>query len=137
MIAATGEVDLTNAGNLRDAFLSALNAGAAGLVVDLTAVTFIDSACIAALVRAARRASATKTVLRLAATNRSVLRVVDLVGLDQLIRVYPSVAEALDSLPAAETPGLSPGSRRARSRDPTRHADEGCKRSTRRRRPVT
>lgn len=105
MIPATGEIDLTNAGYLRDALLTALNAGATGLVVDLTQSTFLDSAGIAALVRATRRASATGTAMRLAATAPSVLRVVGLVGLDQLIPVYPSVAAALASLPAAEIGG--------------------------------
>lgn len=105
VIPATGEIDLTNAGYLRDALLTALNAGATGLVVDLTQSTFLDSAGIAALVRATRRASATGTAMRLAATAPSVLRVVGLVGLDQLIPVYPSVAAALASLPAAEIGG--------------------------------
>ena len=101
VVTAAGEIDLTNAEWLRDALLSALNAGASGLVVDLTATTFIDSAGVTALVRASRRASASDAVLRLAVTAPAVLRVLNLVGIDQLISVYPSVAAALDSLPQA------------------------------------
>jgi anti-anti-sigma factor len=101
VVASTGEIDLTNAEWLRDALLSALNAGASCLVVDLTATTFIDSAGVTALVRASRRASASDAVLRLAVTAPAVLRVLNLVGIDQLISVYPSVAAALDSLPQA------------------------------------
>ena len=101
VVTAAGEIDLTNAEWLRDALLSALNAGASALVVDLTATTFIDSAGVTALVRASRRASASDAVLRLAVTAPAVLRVLNLVGLDQLISVYPSVAAALDSLPQA------------------------------------
>ena len=101
VVAAAGEIDLTNAEWLRDALLSALNAGASALVVDLTATTFLDSAGVTALVRASRRASASDAVLRLAVTAPAVLRVLNLVGLDQLISVYPSVAAALDSLPQA------------------------------------
>ena len=99
VVTAAGEIDLTNAEWLRDALLSALNAGASALVVDLTATTFIDSAGVTALVRASRRASASDAVLRLAVTAPAVLRVLNLVGIDQLISVYPSVAAALDSLP--------------------------------------
>jgi anti-sigma B factor antagonist len=101
VIVAAGEIDLTNAESLRDALLSALNAGAPGLIVDLTATTFLDSAGVTALVRASRRASASGAALRLAVTAPAVLRVLSLVGIDQLIPVYPSVVTALDSLPQA------------------------------------
>ena len=101
VVTAAGEIDLTNAEWLRDALLSALNAGASALVVDLTATTFIDSAGVTALVRASRRAGASDAVLRLAVTAPAVLRVLNLVGIDQLISVCPSVAAALESLPQA------------------------------------
>jgi stage II sporulation protein AA (anti-sigma F factor antagonist) len=101
VIAAAGEIDLTNAESLRDALLSALNTGAPGLIVDLTATTFLDSAGVTALVRASRRASASDAALALAVTAPAVLRVLNLVGIDQLIPVYPSVATALDSFSQA------------------------------------
>jgi anti-anti-sigma factor len=106
VVAASGEIDLTNADGLRDVLLSALDAGARGLVVDMTATTFLDSAGVTALVRTSRRSSATDTTLRLAVTAPAVLRVLDLVGLDQLIGVYPSVSEAVASLPDQTGPGL-------------------------------
>ena len=99
VVTVAGEIDLTNAESLRDALLSALNAGALGLVVDMVAATFIDSAGVTALVRASRRAAATQATLRLAATAPAVLRVLNLVGIDQLIEVHPSVTEAVASLP--------------------------------------
>jgi anti-sigma B factor antagonist len=99
LVTAAGEIDLTNAEGLRDALLSALNAGALGLVVDLTETTFLDSAGVTALVRASRRATAGEATMRLAVTAPAVLRVLDLVGLDRLIEVHPSVAEAVASLP--------------------------------------
>lgn len=99
VVTAAGEIDLTNAGSLRDALLSALNAGARGLVVDLTATTFLDSSGVTALVRASRRAQATEATVRLAVSAPAVLRVLSLVGLDRLIEVHPSVAEAVASLP--------------------------------------
>ena len=57
VVGVPGEVDLTNSESLRDELLNALNAGAVGLVVDMTGTTFCDSAGIAALTRAARRVS--------------------------------------------------------------------------------
>jgi anti-sigma B factor antagonist len=106
VVTAPGEIDLTNAEGLRDALLSALNAGAAGLIVDLTSTTFLDSAGITALVRAARRATATDATLRLAVTAPPVLRVLSLVGLDRLIEVHPSLADAVASLPGQTGRGL-------------------------------
>ena len=106
VVAASGEIDLTNADGLRDVLLAALDAGARGLVVDMTATTFLDSAGVTALARTSRRSSATDTTLRLAVTAPAVLRVLDLVGLDQLIGVYPSVSEAVASLPDQTGPGL-------------------------------
>jgi len=99
------EVDLTNSDGLRDALLNALNAGARGLVVDMTETTFCDSSGIAALTRAARRAAANESSMRLAATAPAVLRVLNLVGIDRLIDVHPTVREALASLPG-QTDGL-------------------------------
>ena len=103
VVTATGEIDITNAEYLRDALLSALNAGATALVADLTSVTFLDSAGVTALVRASRRASASEAQLRLAVAAPPVLRVLNLVGIDQLVRVYPSVAAALASLTGQAT----------------------------------
>jgi anti-sigma B factor antagonist len=107
VVTASGEIDITNAESLRDALLTALNAGALGLVVDMAATTFIDSAGVTALVRASRRASATDATLRLAVTAPAVLRVLNLVGIDQLIAVHPSMADAVASLPEQCTEPLS------------------------------
>lgn len=99
VVGAPAEVDLTNADGLRDALLDALNGGAPGLIVDMTMTTFCDSAGLAALARAARRAAANESVMRLAVTAPAVLRVLNIVGIDRLIDVYPSVREAVASLP--------------------------------------
>jgi anti-sigma B factor antagonist len=107
VVTAAGEIDLTNAEGFRDALLSALDAGALGLVVDLTATTFIDSAGVTALARASRRAAASeRTTVRLAVTSPAVLRVLNLVGVDQLIEVHASVTDAVASLPDQTGRGL-------------------------------
>ena len=106
VVAAAGEIDITNAEGLRDALLSALNAGAAVLVADMTSTTFLDSTGVTALVRAVRRASATEATLRLAVAAPPVLRVLNLVGIDRLIEVYPSLADAVASLPDQTGRGL-------------------------------
>jgi anti-sigma B factor antagonist len=99
VVVVPGELDLTIADGLREALLAALNAGALGLVVDMTPTTFCDSAGIAAITRAVRRAAAHDAAVRLAVTSPAVLRVLDLVGVDRLVDVYPDVSAALASLP--------------------------------------
>jgi anti-sigma B factor antagonist len=97
VVAAAGEIDLTNADGLRDALLSALDDGATELVADLTLTTFLDSAGVTALVKASRRAAGTGATFRLAVTAAPVLRVLSLVGIDRLIEIHPSVNAAVTS----------------------------------------
>lgn len=99
VVTLPAEIDLTLADDVREALLSVLNQGAAGLVVDMTATTFCDSAGITALVRAFRRATANGAAMRVAASAQPVLRVFSLVGIDRLIDVHPSVDAARASLP--------------------------------------
>jgi len=99
VVAVPTELDLTIADGLRDVLLGALNAGALGLVVDMTATTFCDSAGITAITRALRRGTATDTTIRLAVSSTPVLRVLDLVGVDRLIDIHPDVDTAQASLP--------------------------------------
>ena len=103
MVTTPGEVDVTNADGLRDALLGVLNAGALGLVVDMTATTFCDSAGISALTRATRRAVANNVTMRLVVTAAPVLRVLNLVGIDRLIEVHSSVDAASESLPDGQS----------------------------------
>jgi anti-sigma B factor antagonist len=98
-VVVPAELDLTISDGLREALLGALNAGALGLVVDMTTTTFCDSAGISAITRAMRRAAANEATMRLAVTAPAVLRVLDLVGIDRLIDIYPDVEAALASLP--------------------------------------
>lgn len=99
VVRAAGEIDLTNAEAFRDAMLAALDAGALGLVVNLSGTTFMDSAGMAALARTSRRAAASGAAVRLVVTSAPVRRVLTLVGIDQRIPVYPTVAAAVASLP--------------------------------------
>jgi anti-sigma B factor antagonist len=106
VVGVSGEIDITNAEGLRDVLLSALNAGAAALVVDMTSTTFLDSAGVTALVRATRRATSTDATLRLAVAGAAVLRVLNLVGIDRLVEVHASLSDALASLPDQAGRGL-------------------------------
>src|SRR5450756_1490030 len=72
-----------------------LGAGAAGLIVDLPGAGVCDSACLDALMRAARRARGWGSWPRLVIPDPGVRKVVRLVALDAVMPVHASVAGAV------------------------------------------
>jgi anti-anti-sigma regulatory factor len=66
-----------------------------GLIVDLPAGGVCDSACLDALLRAARRARGWGSWLRLVIPDAGVRRVVRLVALDEVMPVHASVTGAV------------------------------------------
>jgi anti-sigma B factor antagonist len=85
-LAVGGELDLYSAPELRDE-LAALPEDARCLVVDLTAMTFVDSAGIAALLVAARRLRAHGGTMTLVVEDPRVLRVLEVTGLDRYFEI--------------------------------------------------
>jgi len=74
-----GEVDIANGAHLRAAGLSALDAATQELVIDLTGVTFMDSAGLGHLVVILR--AARPTPVKLLVTHPAVLRLFHITGL--------------------------------------------------------
>ena len=96
-------IDASNAGQIREELLSAINQGAEALIADMTATTSCDLAGADAVARAYQRAVASRTELRLVVTSAPVLRMLGMTGVGRLVPVYPSVAAAL----AARSPAAS------------------------------
>ena len=82
-VRAAGDIDLTNVG-LFQAALDAASATATALTVDLTAVTYCDSATIRALLTAARQARLTIRVGTSGSVTETLLKVS---GVDQVATV--------------------------------------------------
>jgi anti-sigma B factor antagonist len=80
VVVVHGEVDLATAPQLRDAALRALAVGAGNLHLDLTGVTFMDSAGLHVLLATRRRARLTGGHLALCGTSRCVDRLLELTG---------------------------------------------------------
>ena len=72
-----------------------LDAGAAGLIVELPGAGACESACLDALMRAARRARGWESWLRLVIPDADARRVVRLVALDEVMPVHASVTGAV------------------------------------------
>lgn len=89
------EVDLFTAPAIAGELCAVLDCGARGLIIDMSGTGFCDSACLGALVRAARRARGWGSWVRVVVPDPHVRGVVRLVALDEVMPVHASVAEAV------------------------------------------
>ena len=99
------QIDVSNAGQIREELLWVINRGAAALVADMTATISCDHVGADAVARAYQRAVVSGTGLRLVVTAQIVRRVLSLGGLDRLVSIYPSLEAAMAvTAPAARVP---------------------------------
>ena len=89
------EIDITNAGLLRAALLSALEKPPVVIVVDMSATDFCDSTGLNVLVRVQKQASEQGTALRLVIPAAAVQRMLAVTGVEELFSVYDTLAAAL------------------------------------------
>lgn len=81
-----------------DRVAAAIDAGLAAaptaLVLDLTGVSFLDSAGLSLLARA-RMAAGDQTAFRVVAPHRAVLKPIQLTGMDKMLAIFATVDDAL------------------------------------------
>jgi anti-sigma B factor antagonist len=95
------EIDMTNAGLVEDRLRAAVRPGIEVVIADMSATTFADSSAVRALLAAQSAALAGHAELRLVIVACAVLRILQVMGLDKLLRIYPSVRAALPAAPPA------------------------------------
>ena len=95
VLSLRGEVDHQSAGALTRAAPPADATAGPRVVVDLSRVTFMDSSGINALIALHQGTRAARGWLRLAGVQGSVLRTVQLVGLDTIVTCHPTIQDAL------------------------------------------
>jgi anti-sigma B factor antagonist len=100
VVTLPAEIDATNAEDIRRALVSAASHNPAVLIIDMSETTFCDSGGVGAIIDAYRQARAAGIQLRLVASK--VLRILTLVGVDQLIPMYPNLEAALAETAAAQ-----------------------------------
>ncbi len=93
IVTMPAEIDVTNAEEAGDVLLAAADRRPAALVIDMSATTFCDSAGVNAVISAYRKTAAAGIELRLVTT--AVARIFRLIGVDQLIPIYPELTAAL------------------------------------------
>lgn len=105
VVTVAGEIDRSTVERVRtavDAGLDQLHAGAI-LIVDLTNVTFLESAGLQALVDVTETAQERSASLRIVVGHtRAVVRTIQLTGLTEVLPLFDTVEQALQ--PHPETP---------------------------------
>ena len=96
--AASGELDGTEAAGLQDALQTARDSAALSLIVDLAAVTFLDSALLAVLASEAARARLDGGDVVVVTHDPRLERVFEVTGLGGVVRVERSLREAVSGL---------------------------------------
>jgi anti-sigma B factor antagonist len=94
ILAVDGDVDMLTAPRLDEALTAAVEQKPATVVVDLTRVDFLASAGLAVLAGAMQRCDE-QTTIKVVATQRAVLRPLQITGLDSQFQVCSSQSEAL------------------------------------------
>lgn len=95
----TGEIDASNASELRLALSERLSSSAAALALDLGAVTYLDSSGIQLLFDLGRRLAARRQRLRLVVPQGApTRRVLDLCAIETVAPLDPDLESSLEAL---------------------------------------
>ena len=98
VISVSGELDLHTVPALERELDDAHAAEARRVIVDLIGTTFIDSASLGVITRAAKRLRTERGELVVVADDRRIVRVFEITGLDRIFRIERSLAEAVEQL---------------------------------------
>ncbi|MEV2274728.1 STAS domain-containing protein [Nocardiopsis sp. NPDC049922] len=102
IVAIEGELDIATAADLQEHIESAIEAHGPFLILDLSALDFMDSSGLNVIINAYRTVREQGGSLALAALNERVTKVVRLVGLHRQVPVHQTVATAVAAMDALE-----------------------------------
>jgi anti-sigma B factor antagonist len=95
VLALSGELDLAAAPAIRERLADARTAGACGIVLDMTEVTFLDSSALRELLRADAALRADGALLVLAGVRPPVERLLELTRTSGMLAAAPTLGAAL------------------------------------------
>jgi len=96
VVALSGDVDLESSPRVRGALLECVGLKRT-VVVDMSAVSYIDSSGIASLVEAFQTARKSDTRFVLARVSEAAMRVLELARLDRVFRIVDEVSDGLEN----------------------------------------
>lgn len=95
VVSVDGELDMLTAPDLRRAVIERLDSSST-IVLALDGVDFLGTSGLAALIEMREHAQRTGVTLRLACTERRVLRPLSIAGLHHLFEIHDSVEDAVE-----------------------------------------
>jgi anti-sigma B factor antagonist len=107
VVAAAGELHMSTAPALGAHLRAAVRDGASRLVIDLSAVQFIDSTGLGVLLNASREIARAGGELALVCSNPTVLRLFTITGTDATLAIHATRDAALRAVGAAQPHGCS------------------------------
>lgn len=96
LVSVTGEIDLFTAPEFKECLSGPIDDGAARVIVDLSATTFIDSSSLGVLIGAHRRLKQRDGNLVVVCDNDTIVKTFRITGLDSVFTLVPSLDDALD-----------------------------------------
>jgi len=99
VMALEGELDLAARAELDRALEQLEDQSPQRVVADLTATTFVDASTLGVLECAQRRLRAGAAELRLVCSDSHILKLLGLTGLDRVLDVFDTVAQAVSPSP--------------------------------------
>lgn len=97
----SGEFDIYSAPRFKEMFAAHIQQGDRSFVVNLESVRYLDSSGLAAVVALYKKSAASGATLRLVAPQPRTKRLLSISGVDRIIEIYNSRAEALAAAQAA------------------------------------
>ena len=98
LVSVSGELDLHTAGCLEARIEEADTVGAGTVLVDLSEISFIDSSALEVLVRESKRLEGRGHSLVLVTNDPRTRRILEVTGLDRVLRAYATLQDALTEL---------------------------------------
>lgn len=90
-----GDLDINSASEFRTAVFEGIDEGATRVIVDLAEVKFVDSTALGVIASGVRSITSQGGSLEVACEDKNITRLFEITGLDRVLQIYRSRAEAL------------------------------------------
>ncbi len=97
VVEVAGRIDSMTANQFGAGIAAPLEDGSYNVVLDLSGVDYMSSAGLREIVTALKRAKKSGGDIRISQPSERVLEVLEMAGLDTIVQIFPSQAEAIGS----------------------------------------
>jgi anti-sigma B factor antagonist len=98
IVTPTGELDVYTVPLFRKVILKLEGERRHDIILDLTSLTFVDSSGLGSLIETYQKSQSVNGVLAFVIDNPRLLKILKLVDLDKVFKVYPNLGRALQSV---------------------------------------